>query len=123
MKDITRRPLFIFEMANNHVGSVEHGGRIVRELREAWREFPFNFAVKLQYRDIDTFIHPHFEGVRLEVREALFRTRAELGAYMTIKAGHRRSWIYLDLHALGRDLRRPHRGTWVRFHQAGELLL
>ena len=31
--DIFDKPLFIYEMANNHQGSVEHGKRIIRELR------------------------------------------------------------------------------------------
>src|SRR5438105_14771616 len=60
MKDLSHRPLFIFEMANNHMGSVEHGLRIITAMREASRGFPFAFAVKLQYRDIDTFIHPDY---------------------------------------------------------------
>jgi sialic acid synthase SpsE/mannose-6-phosphate isomerase-like protein (cupin superfamily) len=52
-------PLVTFEMANNHMGSVEHGIRIVREFGAVAREFPdFRFALKLQYRDLDTFIHP-----------------------------------------------------------------
>lgn len=53
-------PLFILEMANNHMGDVEHGIRIVRELREACAGFPFRVAVKLQYRHIPDFIHPSY---------------------------------------------------------------
>ena len=60
-KDTSLRPLFIFEMANNHMGSVEHGLRIVRAMREVSKDFPFNFGIKLQYRDIDTFIHPDYQ--------------------------------------------------------------
>jgi sialic acid synthase SpsE/mannose-6-phosphate isomerase-like protein (cupin superfamily) len=60
MMDLLARPLFIFEMANNHMGQVEHGLRIVEAMREASRGFPFSFAVKLQYRDLDTFIHPDY---------------------------------------------------------------
>ncbi len=52
--------LFIFEMANNHMGDVAHGVRIVRELREACAGFDFRFAVKLQYRHLPDFIHPDF---------------------------------------------------------------
>lgn len=62
MKDIDLRPLFIFEMANNHMGSVEHGLRIVRAMHEVSKDFPVNFGIKLQYRDIDTFIHPEYKG-------------------------------------------------------------
>jgi sialic acid synthase SpsE/mannose-6-phosphate isomerase-like protein (cupin superfamily) len=61
MKDITARPLFILEMANNHMGSVDHGLRIVEAMREAVDGFSFQCAVKLQYRDIDTFIHPDYK--------------------------------------------------------------
>ena len=60
MKNINSRPLFVFEMANNHQGSVEHGLRIIREIYKVSKKFDFNFGFKLQYRDIDTFIHPDF---------------------------------------------------------------
>ena len=60
-KDLNKRPLFIFEMANNHQGSVEHGLRIIREIYEVSKNFPFNFAFKLQARDIPTFIHPDYQ--------------------------------------------------------------
>jgi len=52
------KPLFTFEMANNHMGDVEHGLRIVREFGLLRNEFPeFNFSMKLQYRD-NSFFHP-----------------------------------------------------------------
>lgn len=58
------KPLFIFEMANNHMGDAAHGVAIVRALQAACAEFRdrFDFAFKLQYRDLDTFIHPSFRG-------------------------------------------------------------
>ena len=34
-----RKPLFIFEMANNHMGSVEHGLRILQETAAVTRSF------------------------------------------------------------------------------------
>ena len=56
------KPLFTFEMANNHMGDVEHGLFIVREFGKLLKEFPeFNFSMKLQYRD-NSFFHPdHIE--------------------------------------------------------------
>lgn len=60
LKGIFQR-LFIFEMANNHMGSVEHGLRIIRETHEVCKGFDFKFGFKLQYRDLDTFIHPDFK--------------------------------------------------------------
>lgn len=52
--------LFIFEMANNHQGSVQHGLDIIHALGEVSRKYQINAAVKLQYRDLDTMIHPDF---------------------------------------------------------------
>ncbi len=54
------RFMFIFEMANNHMGDVDHGCRIIRELREACADFDFRFAIKLQYRFLPDFIHPDY---------------------------------------------------------------
>ncbi len=51
-------PLFVLEMANNHMGDVEHGIKVIRAFGEVCRKFPFKAAFKLQYRDLDTFIHP-----------------------------------------------------------------
>lgn len=52
--------LFIFEMANNHQGSVQHGLDIIHALGEVSRKYQINAAVKLQYRDLDTMIHPDY---------------------------------------------------------------
>lgn len=60
----TDKPLFILELANNHCGSAEHGLAIIRsfhDVTEKYKEF-FNFGFKLQYRHLDTFIHPDFKG-------------------------------------------------------------
>jgi len=50
--------LVTFEMANNHMGDVAHGELIIRRFAEVAAEFPdFSFAFKLQYRNLDTFVH------------------------------------------------------------------
>jgi sialic acid synthase SpsE/quercetin dioxygenase-like cupin family protein len=54
------RDLFVFEMANNHQGSLDHGLRIVREMAALARRQGVRAAVKLQYRDLDTMIHPDY---------------------------------------------------------------
>ena len=52
------KPLFIFEMANNHMGDIEHGIKIVREFKKVVAGInDFNFSIKLQHRD-DSFFHP-----------------------------------------------------------------
>ncbi len=55
-------PLFVLEMANNHMGDVEHGLAVIRAFGSVCKEFPYRFAFKLQYRDLDTFIHPAARG-------------------------------------------------------------
>jgi sialic acid synthase SpsE/quercetin dioxygenase-like cupin family protein len=47
------------------MGSLDHGIRIVREFAAVVEGFPYHFAVKLQYRDLDTFIHPDYRGSTL----------------------------------------------------------
>ena len=59
--------LFILEMANNHMGSLEHGLRLIREFHKVTSKFDFNFAFKFQYRDLDSFIHPDFKD-RMDIK-------------------------------------------------------
>ena len=53
--------LFVFEMANNHMGDVTHGLKIIREFHKICKDFNFKFGFKFQYRDLDTFIHPDYK--------------------------------------------------------------
>src|SRR5690554_5091152 len=52
--------LFIFEMANSHQGSVEHGIDIIKEMSRIARKHNIKAAVKLQFRNLDNFIHPDY---------------------------------------------------------------
>lgn len=54
-------PLFILEMANNHMGDVNHGLKIIREFAKITKKYNFKFAFKFQFRDIESFIHPDFK--------------------------------------------------------------
>ena len=55
------KPFFIFDMANNHMGNLEHGLLIIREIHKVCKDYPFAFGFKLQYRQLDTFIHPDYK--------------------------------------------------------------
>lgn len=55
------KDLFIFEMANNHQGSIEHGLRIIDAMGKIVRKHGIKGGIKFQYRDLDTFIHPDFK--------------------------------------------------------------
>ena len=54
--------LHIFEMANNHQGDVTHGLRIVDAAARLAREHRIRAAVKFQFRELDSFIHPEARG-------------------------------------------------------------
>lgn len=54
--------LFVLEVANNHWGSVERGIKIIRDHATAVRYNNVKAAIKLQFRDVDDFIHPDFKG-------------------------------------------------------------
>jgi len=59
---LSSKPLFVLEMANNHMGDVKHGLKIIREFHQVTKKFNFNFAFKFQYRDLKTFIHPAYKN-------------------------------------------------------------
>ena len=54
--------LFVLELANNHWGSVERGLKIIYEHGSVARINNVKAAIKLQFRDVDEFIHPEFKG-------------------------------------------------------------
>ncbi len=53
--------LIIYEMANNHMGDIAHGAKIIREFKNISKKYSYNFAFKLQYRNLETFIHPNYQ--------------------------------------------------------------
>jgi sialic acid synthase SpsE len=59
--------LFVLEMANNHWGSVERGLKIISAFSQVVRFNNVRAAIKLQLRDVDTFIHKDFRG-RSDIR-------------------------------------------------------
>lgn len=54
--------LFVLELANNHWGKVERGLKIIRDHAGIVRYNNVKAAIKLQFRDVDAFVHPEFKG-------------------------------------------------------------
>jgi N-acetylneuraminate synthase len=52
------KDLFILDMANNHQGDVKHGLDIVRSFGKVVKDRKARAALKFQFRQLDTFIHP-----------------------------------------------------------------
>ncbi len=59
--------LFVLELANNHLGRVDRGVRIVREFGRVARYHNVRAAIKLQIRDVENFIHRDFRD-RTDIR-------------------------------------------------------
>lgn len=54
--------LFVLELANNHWGSLERGAAIVHAFAPHVKNHGIKAAIKLQFRDRDTFVHKHYYG-------------------------------------------------------------
>lgn len=54
--------LFVLEAANNHWGSTRRGLKIIRDYGTVVRYNNVRAAIKLQFRDVDNFIHSDFKG-------------------------------------------------------------
>src|ERR1700722_6134834 len=52
--------LFVLELANNHLGNLERGLKIIAEFSKIVRFNNVRAAIKLQFRDVDRFIHKDF---------------------------------------------------------------
>ena len=54
--------LIILEFANNHAGDVDHGLAMIRAFADVCKDFPFRYAVKFQYRQLETFIAEKYKA-------------------------------------------------------------
>ena len=69
------KELIVLEVANNHQGDFEHGKKIIDVYSEIIKEYKniFDFAIKFQYRNLSTFIHPDFIDSDLKFVKNPFR--------------------------------------------------
>ncbi|MDB9787346.1 N-acetylneuraminate synthase family protein [Flavobacteriaceae bacterium] len=56
--------LFVLELANNHWGDVERGIQMIEEFSQIVRFNNIKAAIKLQFREIDSFVHPDYVGTK-----------------------------------------------------------
>jgi sialic acid synthase SpsE len=59
--------LFVLELANNHLGDVDRGLKIIADYSQVVRFNNVRTAIKIQLRDVDRFIHKDFRE-RTDVR-------------------------------------------------------
>ena len=73
--------LIILDIANNHFGSVDHAKKIIKNFSSIDNPKGFKIIFKLQFRNLDSFIHPkapsdshyvqRFNSTRLEKKQLL----------------------------------------------------
>ncbi|MGZ3420754.1 MAG: N-acetylneuraminate synthase family protein [Polyangiales bacterium] len=59
--------LFVLELANNHLGKLERGLKIITDYSRIVRFNNVRAAIKLQFRDVESFIHKDFRD-RTDIR-------------------------------------------------------
>ncbi len=74
--------LFIFDLANNHMGDVRHAERVIREVGAVASAAGVRAALKFQFRQLDSFIHPDFKNrMDLKYVKRFSETRLEMAQF------------------------------------------
>jgi len=85
MKQFNLRDLFIYDLANNHQGDIEHASRIVDEVARVNNAAGVRGALKFQFRQLDTFIHPEYRTrTDLKYVKRFMETRLPMDAFATL---------------------------------------
>ena len=63
-KNVTEifKDLFILDLANNHQGDLKHGIDIINSYSKIAKKEKIKAAIKFQFRQLDTFIHPNYQN-------------------------------------------------------------
>lgn len=71
------KPLVIFEMANNHMGDLNHAKKIINVFFKISQPFrkKINFSFKFQFRNLDSYIHPSSKEAKNLQVERFLNTR------------------------------------------------
>jgi len=114
------KPLVVFEMANNHMGSLAHGLDILTAFQDTVQEFrsTFDFGFKLQYRHLDTFIHPNFQA-RMDIKyiKRFQETRLSEAEFLALREGiETRGFtpVCTPFDEPSVDLVEAHRYAWIK---------
>lgn len=75
---------YILEMANNHQGSVDHARAIIDDFYRLKEKHNLNVGLKVQFRNLDTFIHEDFKNSDLKYVRRFNETRLEENEFSKI---------------------------------------
>ena len=77
--------LFILELANNHLGSIQRGKKIISEYGQVVKFNKIKAAIKLQFRDVDNFIHDAYKKLDERYIKKTLKTKLDKKEYLTIE--------------------------------------
>ena len=98
MKNKIFEDLFVLELANNHWGRVDRGIKIIEDFAKIIRFNNVRAAIKLQFRDVDSFIHKDFKN-REDIRyiKKTMATKMDIKDYqILVDAVHNNSCITMS---------------------------
>lgn len=76
--------LFVLEMANNHLGRIERGLKIINEFSQVVRFNNVRASIKLQIRDVEHFVHRDFLKSNERYIQKTLNTRMHDEDYATL---------------------------------------
>ena len=83
--------LFVLELANNHWGQLSRGLKIIKDFASIVRYNDVKAALKLQFRDVDRFIHPDFsQNTEIRYIDKTRRTKLSWDDFSTMIAAIRK---------------------------------
>jgi len=82
-----KKDLIVLEMANNHQGDLQHAKKIINEYAKFVENYKdtFSFAMKFQYRDLESFIHPNFKNSDLKFVQRFESTKLSEDEFIELK--------------------------------------
>lgn len=94
-KPFNLNDLFIYDLANNHQGDMEHASNIVREVARVNNAAGVRGALKFQFRQLDTFIHPDFKN-RMDMKyvKRFMETRFPMESFAALAGLIKQNGLY-----------------------------
>lgn len=81
---------FVLDLANNHFGDVEHAIKIIRAIAEDVTDLGQSIVLKVQLRDLETYIHPDFrDRTDLHYIKRFLETRLDVEGFRAIAEASR----------------------------------
>lgn len=75
---------FIFELANNHNGSIENAFKIIKDAKSISNHSNIEFGFKLQFRNLETFLHKDCEKMNNKHVKRFLETKLTIENYKEI---------------------------------------